>query len=139
MYLGRFQLGDSIPLSLGTRTGDGVLGPQLPSAAPVAKTYDASGTLVETIKLPIKNRYKVTAYFEKRHRLSSSYSAGRYLIVYQWVISATTYQAAAVFDIIEGGNADGAVIALQGVSRPEAIKVLYETESGKLNVGRNPT
>lgn len=136
MNLGYFHVGDGIPLALSSENASGT--PTLPTTAPVARIYSGS-TLIETVSLPICERYKTTAYFQKRHVLGSSYSAGRYHIIYQWVISGTTYKRTACFDVASGGDADGNVIAAAAVARPEAQYVLYETESGKLQSGRNPS
>lgn len=136
MNLGRFHVGDSIPLAVSSEDNNGV--PTLPTAAPTARIYSGS-TLIETVSLPIWDRYKVTAYFQKRHRLGSSYSAGTYLVVYGWTISATSYKKVAFFQVYSGGDADGNVIAAAAVERPEANYILYETESGSLMAGRNPS
>ena len=137
MNLGRFHAGDSIPLSVPVENASGT--PTLPDSAPVARIYRA-GTLIETVSLPICDRYKTTAYFQKRHRLSASYTASAaYIIVYQFAISSTTYRRVSWFSVYAGGDEDGTVIAAAAVERPEANIVLYETESGKLMAGRNPS
>lgn len=136
MNLGSFHVGDSIPLSVQGLNTTPVA--TLPDSAPIARIYSGS-TLKESVSLPICDRYKTTGYFQKRHRLSSAYSAGIYLIVYDVVISSTTYRTVAFFQVYSGGDADGTVIAATAVERPEANIVLYATESGCLKAGRNPS
>ncbi len=107
-----------------------------PDLAPVAKILDSSGTLVETVKLPLMDRS--ANLFGKRHLLSSSYTAGRYFVIYQWTLSTMVYQNADVFDVIAGGDVDGQVIGMDYMSLPTGRHLIYETESGKLISGRNP-
>lgn len=136
MNLGNYFAGDSIPLSVQGLNTTPVA--TLPDSAPTARIYSGS-TLKESVSLPICDRYKLTGYFQKRHRLSSAYSAGTYSIVYDVVISSTTYRKAEWFTVVAGGDADGSVIAAAAVERPEANIILYETESGCLKAGRNPS
>tara|TARA_R110000803_G_scaffold205530_4_gene272296 strand:+ start:17148 stop:17561 length:414 start_codon:yes stop_codon:yes gene_type:complete len=133
-YLGRHILGDSIPLSLDSVTP--ALVPTTPDSTPVAKIYDASGSAVETVSLGSKDLTK--KLFDKSHFLGSSYSAGRYMILYQWIISAVTYHSTESFDILTGGDADGHALSLEGFDIGLAEHLLYQTESGKLVSGRNP-
>ena len=98
MWQRQYSVGDSIPLSLLTTNPSGA--PTLPDAAPVAEIYNASGSQVGSdISLPIRDRYGADAagttncYFGRNFRLHSSFAAGRYMILYKWVISAVTYEA----------------------------------------------
>ena len=136
MNLGNFFVGDSIPLSI--QSLNTTPAATLPDSAPIARIYTGS-TLKDSISLPICDRYKITGYFQKRHRLSSAYGAGTYSIVYDNVISSTTYRETSWFTVVSGGDADGSVIAAAAVDRPEANIILYETESGCLKAGRNPS
>lgn len=135
MNLGNFFVGDSIPLSV--QSLNTTPAATLPDSAPIARIYSGS-TLKESVSLPICDRYKITGYFQKRHRLSSAYSAGTYSIVYDNVITST-FREVAWFTVVSGGDADGSVIAAAAVDRPEANLILYETESGCLKAGRNPS
>ena len=135
MSLGNFFVGDSSPLSV--QSINTTPAATLPDSAPIARIYTGS-TLKESISLPICDRYKITGYFQKRHRLSSAYSAGTYSIVYDNVITST-FREVAWFTVVSGGDADGSVIAAAAVDRPEANIILYETESGCLKAGRNPS
>jgi hypothetical protein len=132
-YLGRLSLGDYVPLMVACYNGSYV--PAEPSAAPTAKIFDAAGSLVETVNMPIRDRYRRTGFFMKPHRLSSSYSAGRYQIVYEYTAGSARAKAE-WFDVI-GGNADGSVIAATEFAVPDSRYVVYEADGGKLFAGRN--
>ncbi len=142
-HLGRHHLGSSIPLGIQSVNPSGV--PTVPTSAPVAKVFTAGGSQVGSdIKLPIHDQYGHDtagangAFFLKRHLLGSAYSTGRHVVVYQFTISGVTYQREASFDVLAGGDVDGTVIGLHGAQRPEAMSVLYQTESGELKSGLNP-
>ena len=130
----RLHIGTPVSLSVATVTP--ALVPTAPSSAPMAKIYNSAASLIETVKLPIFDSSQ--NLFGKRHLLSASYSAGRYMVIYQWTISAVTYQSAEVFDVLGGGDADGQVIGMEYVALPTGRHVIYETETGKLVSGRNP-
>lgn len=134
--LGQFQLGDFLPLTLQTVTGDETT-PTLPTAAPTAKIFNASGTLVETISLPIHDPVGAVAYFQHKRQLDSTYSAGKYFICYQWTTTSAGVQCQ-TFEILAGGDADGAVIGMAWFEVPEARNVVYQLDSGALRAGRNP-
>lgn len=112
------------------------LTPTAPDAAPVAKIYSSGGSLQETVKLPVLDI--TDNIFGKQHLLGSGYSAGRYLVIYQWVLSSVTYQSSAMFDVVAGGDADGQVVGMKTFLLPTGRHVIYQTESGKLVSGRNP-
>lgn len=112
------------------------LTPTLPDSAPVAKIFTGAGVLKETVTLPCQDL--TDKVFGKRHRISSSYSAGRHLVIYQWIISSVTYQQADVFDVIAGGDADGNVIGMEHLSQPAGRYLVYETEAGNVVSGLNP-
>lgn len=137
--LGRYFVGDTVLLSVTTKTGNNGSGTAtLPDAAPTAALYNGSST-IETITLPISNRYTTTAYFKKLFLIGSSHGAASYTVTYSWAISATPYSSGDTFTVYAGGDADGSVISAGAVEQPEANYILYETETGSLKSGRNPT
>jgi hypothetical protein len=139
----QYSVGDSIPLSVLSTNASGT--PTLPDSAPVAEIYDASGSQVGSdISLPIRDRYgadsagTTNCYFGRTFRLNSSYAAGRYMILYKWIISSVTYKATDHFDIAYAGDADGCVIGMGAYATPLGFAVAYDTESGKTLRGLNP-
>lgn len=143
MWQRQYSVGDSIPLSVLTTLTPGT--PTLPDAAPVAEIYDSSGSQIGSdISLPIRDRYgadsagTTNCYFGRTFRLNSSFAAGRYMILYKWVISAVTYKATDHFDVAYAGDADGCVISMGAYPTPLGFAVAYDTESGKTLRGLNP-
>ena len=54
-------------------------------------------------------------------------------------MSTATFMEMDYFEIIPGGNEEGQVLGMAFYHRPEADHVVYQTESGKIFKGRNPT
>ena len=135
--LGAFQLGDWLPIMLQTRTGAGV--PTAPDAKPTFKAFDSSDTLIETINLPASKAYPyITGLFEHKRLLDSSYSTGKYYFALQWAISSTDYMRLGIFEILAGGDADGAVMGMNWFELPESKQVVMALDGGALRAGRNP-
>lgn len=139
----QYSVGDSIPLSLVSKTPAGA--PTLPDAAPVAEIYDSGGSQVGAdVSLPIRDRYgrdaagTTNCYFGRVFRLNSSFAVGSYSIVYKWTISSVTYQSCDHFQIAYAGDADGCVIGMGAYQTPLGLAVAYDTESGKTLRGLNP-
>ena len=153
-YLGRYQLGDSVPLGIQSRepgSSASVYGQSAPAqpatgSRPSASIYAADGNIVgSAILLPVVDRYKTLDagsdnnwWFARSHLLDSNFSTGRHIVIYTWKHGSTTMRKAAAFDIFDGGDPDGSVITMNAFQRPEAVNVLYDTQSGKLQSGRNP-
>lgn len=139
MFLGKFQLGEWLPLSLVTHNASGT--PTLPDAAPTAKIVDSSGTTVDTINMPIgKSKAFITAGFEHIHRLDSDYSAGVYMIFYRWATGSGAFSGAQSqqFEIVAGGDSDGNVMGMTWMPKPQSADVVYQLDGGGLRAGRNP-
>ena len=134
MWLGTYQLGRPVPLAAQSRVS---LTGSLPSSTPVARIYTAAGSLVETVSLPLVESSEYL--FGRAHRLSGSYSVGRHLVLYRWTISGTTYQEQSHFDVVAGGDGDGAVTFLGFHQNAQGPNVLYGTETGKVIQGRSPS
>lgn len=134
-YLGRTKLGKKLSLVLQSINGNGT--PTQPDAAPYADIY-AGTTLVETVRLPIVERYKVNWLFGVDLFLGGKYSTGQHMIVYRWLLSGAKYQAFAYFEILAGGTVAGPVVAIAEYQKPEAHYLIQQTEDGTLNYGRNP-
>lgn len=137
MWLGRYRIGDRLGLSVLSKSKSGA--PVQPSALVQAFTYDSSGAVVEAVPLHPKDRFGGNWDFTASLKLSASYTPGHYSVVYQWAVSAALFSRLDTFEVLSGGDADGQVIALASVPRPEANFVLYQTEAGDVKSGRNPS
>lgn len=138
-YLGRFQIGDRIGLSVSSKNQKSGAAVQ-PSALVQGFIYPtASGTIIEAVPLHPKDRFGGNWDFTANPQLSASYTPGHYTVLYQWANGGTLYERLDTFDVLSGGDVDGQVIALAEAERPEAGFVLFETESGSIKAGRNPS
>jgi hypothetical protein len=144
-YLGTKVLGDRVPLQVQSRTPAGV--PTMPDNAPTAMLYQGA-TIVKAkeVKLPIVDRYGVesggtqNAFFQKSLFVDSDFSAGDVAVRKEWVIGGVKYSEVDNFTLrTGGGDADGNVIGMDVLPRASGVNVLYETESGNLQRGINPS
>lgn len=134
-WLGRPKLGQKLSLTLQTKSAADI--PIQPDSAPYADIY-AGTTLVETIRLPILERYKVSWLFGVDLFLGAKYSTGQHMIVYRYLLSTVKYQAFAYFEIVGGGAVGGPIIAMTEYRKPEAGYLIHQNEAGDLQYSRNP-
>src|SRR5690606_1409401 len=131
-HLGRFQLGDWVPIVMQAVTAAGT--PALPDDAPTATVFAASDptSAIATRKLPISHRYGTTVLVRPDLRLDGDYAAGGYLVVLELAHSLTGHGYLLMFDVVGGSDADGNVIGQYVTQRPEGKMVVYQLDSGKL-------
>ena len=139
-FLGRFQQGQEIPLSIQCVNATG--GPDDPQELPRVSVYrdGASPSLIQTLVMAADLRGVVTGFFRLGLYLNNLYgTAGRYLTLVKWEDSdGVAHCRGGSFMLLPGGSADGAVIAAKYVERPDASYLLYQTDAGRLIRGRNP-
>lgn len=135
MYRGRYTLGQVVPLSVQTMNNSGRA--TLPASAPIADVFSDSG-FVDTFKLPIHDRYAITAYFLHQFRLDSRFSTGRHRVLYRYKIGSDTKLESEEFEIVAGGTVHGQSIALHYFDDPQNRVVLNQTDGGQLLKLRNP-
>jgi len=139
-YLGRWQQGEILPLAVTTTTPAGAA--EDPQAEPVATIYRDGASLarVRQVTLAAQDRGAVSGAFRLPLFLGAEFSdAGRYLVVIRWVTGAGVPRCrTGAFYLLPGGSADGAVIGMVFVSRPDANHLVMQTDSGRLLRGRNP-
>lgn len=133
-FLGEYQLGDRVPLSLVTVNADDT--PTLPDAAPQADIYSGSA-LVASVRLPVLDLTRQV--FGLRLPLASGFATGAYDVAFRWLLSGTENGATARFEVRAGGNAEGTVIGLTyflpNLERPALV---FQTDAGFVGAYRNP-
>jgi len=138
-YLGRYQLGDFVPLLVRTKDEDGII--TIPTVtsdqAPIAAIWSDSAK-VENLRLPVVDLS--LGLFGGRVQLTSNYAVGQYFAAATWTVGGKTVVGDAVFtfEVVAGGDSDGAVIAMKEYLRPEAVNLVFEKDGGKVLCGRNP-
>jgi hypothetical protein len=131
----RVQLGDFLNLRVWAR--DSSMTPTLPARAPVADIFTDSGSKVLSVKLPIEDRYGVTAFFQHRLFLDDKFSPGRHRVIYSYIVSTNKLDEDA-FEVVAGGNGLGAGISMHHLFHPTSEFLLLQTNSGRLLRLRNP-
>ena len=97
--------------------------------------------MVTQVQAPILDRYVATGLFVYPLRLNSSYTTGRYSATHFYrVTGANNYHGLDVdyFEIVAGGDSDGSIVTQAYWERPEASYLIQQTESGNINLKRNP-
>jgi hypothetical protein len=139
-YLGRWQQGEILPLSVTTTTAAGAA--EDPQAEPVATVYRDGASLTRVVQatLAAHDRGAAVGRFRLPFFLGAEFStAGRYLVVIRWVTDGGVPRVrTGTFYLLPGGSADGAVIGMAFVSRPDANHLVMQTDSGRILRGRNP-
>jgi len=134
-YLGRFQLGHRLPLFL--KTIDGNSEAQHPDVAPYADIY-LSNVLVETIRMPIRQRGQQTGLFHTKLFLGQRYATGSGYVVYRYSLGNIRFQKFAYFNIQPGGDSEGGAMGLREYLKPEAQYIVQHRDANELSFGRNP-
>lgn len=135
-YRGRYQIGEYVPLTVWCIDGNGT--PTLPDQAPIARVY-SDAALVLDVRMPIRDRYILTGYFQYPLFLDGRFAAGGHRVVYEYQLSSTLYMADLdTFEVTAGGHADGAILSMFWFNRPTADFLLTQVDSGRLVRRRNP-
>lgn len=137
MYLGRYQLGQSVPLRVLCRSSSQP--PVDPANAPQYRVVSSSG-VVATGQMPLLDPDQTGQLFQYLLFLNSTYSTGYYSVSY--VYDAGNFEEVDLgdtFEVIPNGNVAGAVNSLAWYERPEAKFLIGRTDSGILYSGRNPS
>ena len=137
MFLGHYQLGDLLPISVWTLGASGT--PTEPDDVPLIQILDSDGLAVLARTLPVVDSANVTGFFQYRMNLDQLFSAGYYSILATYIISSTNYAQVNEFEIVAGGNAEGNGIAMHFFNQPAADYVLLQADRGTLKRLRNPT
>ena len=138
MYLGRYFQGQIVAIVVRTVNNDGT--PAAPDNPPYIDLRDDDGQ-IRQVQAPIVDRYVVTGLFIYPLRLDASFPAGRYTATAFYRVSgAANYHGidSDVFEVVSGGDPDGAIVTQHYWSRPEAVFLVQQTEAENLLLRRNP-
>jgi hypothetical protein len=139
MYLGRYQLGDTVNVLLLCRDANRT--PGMPDDVPEMKVWDQSGNLLLAASMPIMDQYIKPGLFYYQLLLDGKYSPGNWSLTFYWAMNSGAYSGieSSQFEIVPGGDPDGAVIGMFFYYRPHANFVMQQLERGKVIQKRNPT
>lgn len=131
--LGRFQLGDFVPLFIPPMDENGV--PGLPDTGNVT-VWDASsvGSSLATAVIPKRDD---TPTFFLALPLDGTYAAGKtYIVTYEWTVGGDAMGGAWTFEVVAGGDTEGAILGMTAVGYPAEDQIVYLTDAGTLRQGR---
>jgi hypothetical protein len=142
MYFGRFQQGGELYLTVRTTTR-GTLNPDTPLSAPFLQIYREASPPVKVLDSSYLAAYQpglMTGVFRLSVFFGALFTtADRYFAIVRWTDSGGNgVQAVYPFELMPGGNSDGAVIAMAEVVRPDARYLLCSTDGGLLVRRKNP-
>lgn len=141
MWIGRFIRGDTLPLLVvcgDPKTGEA----EQPGSQVYAHVYYVdSPIIIDSVPLTPIDKFSGRWVFGSQQLIDADYAPGCYTVVYSWSYGGVARVKLGTFRVMSEtlGDADGSVLALQATFRPEARNLLYETQSGKLMRGRNPS
>lgn len=133
-YLGRLQLGDTLDLVLQTTNGTA---PTAPDNPPQVKIWSASA-LVTNQEMPLERPVQ-TGLFHHRVYLGADYATGYYTFVILYRVGSYYGVESGSFQVIPGGEQDGAVTSMYFFRRPQASFLVNERQTGKILKGKNPS
>jgi hypothetical protein len=138
MYLGRYQLGETVGLLLQTKNA--VQTPTVPDNPPQAVIWKPDGTKYLSKEMPVIDRYSQTGLFLLPLFLGLGHVTGHYRVTYTYYITATTYHGLEedAFEVVAGGHTDGRVIAAHFLVKPDRTVIVQQYDSGRVKAGRNP-
>lgn len=127
-YVGRFRRGDTLLASF-------VLS-SVADCVPHAYVVDDGGF--------ISNRFLFLSpdgsgtKFESSIFIDGEYEVGLYTVEFYATINGEPVVMEFDFDVVEGGDAGGAVISMHSVDRPEVRSLVVQLEGGQLVLGKGP-
>lgn len=135
MNLGRYQLGDTVPITIQTVAANDV--PTDPTSVPTIRTYTSAGTLIDTdLKVP-RLGVGTTGLFRKNLFLGSTYAAGKYCVRASYTVTNLKCPLF-FFEVLPGGNAKGAYRALAYYDKMIGDLIVGETDTGELEIKQRP-
>lgn len=134
-WLGRFRLGQSVPLELPVKDSSNT--PVEPDAAPTATVYSSSAR-IEDLELPVLDPFRVTGLFREDLFLGALYATGFYVVQYNYAVGGVFGGAEDAFEIVGGGDAVGHVLSLFHFPHAASDFLIVHREDGTVVRRRNP-
>ena len=136
-WLGEYFLGEwvHIPVVCKDASDDEAA----PDAAPTLTIYKADDTpIVDGVTMPPLAEGELDSLFSLEVQLDSDFSAGRYIALVEYAVSASNKAEVHFFRVMAGGHASGAYVALHYYPRPHARYLVGQLDNGTLEFRRGP-
>ncbi len=143
-HLGRFQLGDRLPVVVRTLVA-GV--PAWPAAPPLAVIYPLGGDLLDerqpaaTLFLGAADPSAITGLYRRAVFLGPTFAnwEGRYVLTVRWAdADGAAHTRAWTFDVVPGGSSAGDITGMARVIRPGQDLLLVQRYDESLATALNP-
>lgn len=138
-YLGEYFLGQWVEIPVVCSNTSEV--ESNPTSAPVLNIYKANATPVtgyDDVTMAPFAQGERTGYFNRSVFLNSNFSAGKYIAHIAYTVSGSNKAEVHYFEVVAGGNASGAYIALWYYPRPHAKYIVGQLDTGTLEMRRGP-
>ncbi len=137
-YLGRFQMGQEVPLWDLVRDQHGQ--PALPTVEPpTADVFNLdTRTHVETVQLTRLRGSRVNSVYTRGLRLGTDYAPARYGVLYRAPSGGFIGYNLAIFEVVAGGDASGPALATHTFAAAGGDQVIAQLGSGALAKGSRP-
>ena len=137
-YLGRYTLGDLVPLYVEVQNTSGTLTNDSP-AVPTIDVWSASAKVAAGLRIPVDDRYVVNGLYWYWLSLNDRFTTGTYTAVSMYRIATTSARISTdVFEVVAGGNVEGAAIGMHYFKVPQTNFVIMQTDGGRIIRLRNP-
>ncbi len=134
-YLGRFQVGQDVPLQVQCVDSNGAA--TLPDGAPLALVYRDS-VFVRSLEVPVETDPDSLGRFRGRYTLGYGDAAGHYAVVYLYSTFGLERADSDQFEVVPGGDTSGSAIAAFDFTRPDGDFVLAHLAAGRIASGQTP-
>lgn len=134
-YLGRYWLGDAVPLVVQSRNNANT--PTDAASAPYARIY-SSTTFVKVVRLPKTDHSDITGLFQFLLHLDGTFSTGFYDVIVDYLVVATQKVQHLRFEIVAGGDSDGKAIKMYYLRQPDRAFLLAQLDAGRIKKLQNP-
>lgn len=138
MFRGRYALGEEIPLHVLCVDAAGT--PVTPDYPPNLKVWNTAGTKVVNKLVPHVDPGGQTGLFGMRVFLGADFAVGYYTATWSWSDTSGAHAGVefSTFEIVAGGNSNGAVVAITHHHTPAANYVVKQLTRGAISKGRTP-
>ena len=132
-YAGRYQIGGRVSIIAKCVPGGK---PIQPASAGVMRVYGGS-LITRNLQLPVgAGDQNSVGLFRGEFVPDNTDAPGRYFALVAFVANGLPSAEVLSFELVPGGHALGAILAVFSTQRPDTAVVLAHTEAGKITTGR---
>lgn len=140
MYLGRFKLGDFLPIPAWcVNSSREEVSPTVAASYTIYDVADSIITGANDAKMIPHDKATRTGWFYAEHRLGSAFAVGRHNILVEWASGGSNFGEVHCFEIVAGGHTSGGYIGLEHVQSPQAKYVVGLLDSGSVEIRKGPS